>query len=53
MSRCSECHLDISVSTMTIGEVVRCPDCDAELELVETEPPTLALAPEIQEDHGE
>lgn len=53
MSRCSECDAEIKISTMTVGEVVVCPDCGAELELVEADPPVFALAPEIQEDHGE
>jgi alpha-aminoadipate carrier protein LysW len=35
------------------GEIVPCPDCGAELEVVSVAPVTLALAPEVQEDWGE
>ena len=33
--------------------LVACPDCGAELEVRETSPVALALAPEAQEDWGE
>jgi alpha-aminoadipate carrier protein LysW len=35
------------------GEIVACPDCGAELEVTETSPVALALAPEAEEDWGE
>jgi len=35
------------------GEIVSCPDCGAELEVKETAPAALALAPEAEEDWGE
>ncbi|MBK7404106.1 MAG: lysine biosynthesis protein LysW [Phycisphaerales bacterium] len=35
------------------GEVVRCTDCSAELEVISREPLTLELAPEVEEDWGE
>ncbi|MGD1917098.1 MAG: lysine biosynthesis protein LysW [Phycisphaerales bacterium] len=34
-------------------EIVRCPDCGAELEVTSVSPITLALAPEVEEDWGE
>lgn len=34
-------------------ELVRCPDCAAELEVVKLDPITLELAPTEQEDWGE
>ena len=35
------------------GELLICPDCGTELEVVSLNPPTLAEAPEVQEDWGE
>ncbi len=34
-------------------EIVQCPDCGAELEVIQTEPVVLELAPEEEEDWGE
>ena len=54
MPRCPECDATITVGTDAVkGEVLACPDCGAELEVRETSPVTLALAPEAQEDWGE
>ncbi len=51
---CPECEAQITLSTGTmVGELVYCPDCGAELEVLDLEPPTLALAPEVEEDWGE
>ena len=36
-----------------VGEIVSCPDCGAELEVKETRPLALALAPAAEEDWGE
>ncbi len=51
---CPECggEFDILEDTMT-GEIISCPECGAELEVMSTEPPTLELAPEVEEDWGE
>ncbi len=51
---CPECGttFDIPADTL-IGEIIVCPDCGAELEVVNLDPPTLALAPEVEEDWGE
>jgi alpha-aminoadipate carrier protein LysW len=35
------------------NEILYCPDCGAELEVISLEPLTLALAPEVEEDWGE
>jgi alpha-aminoadipate carrier protein LysW len=51
--KCPECHGEITLAAVVAGEVVPCPECGAELEVVATDPPALALAPEIQEDYGE
>jgi alpha-aminoadipate/glutamate carrier protein LysW len=54
MSTCPECDATLSIPADAMeGEIVPCPDCGAELEVVSTVPVTLALAPEVQEDWGE
>ncbi len=54
MPRCPECDAAVPVGTDAVtGEVVACPDCGAELEVRDTSPLVLALAPEAQEDWGE
>jgi len=35
------------------GEIIECPECGVELEVVELDPLTLNLAPEEEEDWGE
>jgi alpha-aminoadipate carrier protein LysW len=54
MSTCPECEATLSIPADAMeGEIVPCPDCGAELEVVSVAPVTLALAPEVQEDWGE
>lgn len=51
---CPECGADVALAADTMeSEIVACPDCGAELEVVSINPPTLALAPEVEEDWGE
>jgi alpha-aminoadipate carrier protein LysW len=51
---CPECAADVALPADTMeSEIVACPDCGAELEVVSLDPPTLALAPEVEEDWGE
>jgi len=51
---CPECEAIISLNADTVeGEIVTCPDCGVELEVVSVNPPELALAPEVGEDWGE
>jgi alpha-aminoadipate carrier protein LysW len=35
------------------SESITCPDCGVELEVVSLDPPTLEVAPEVEEDWGE
>jgi len=44
--------LDLAPDTEE-GEIVVCPDCGVELEVLSVEPITLGLAPEVEEDWGE
>ena len=51
---CPECEATLELSTDLLdGEIVSCPDCGVELEVLSTEPLELALAPAIEEDWGE
>ncbi len=50
---CPECEGEGNVQDAMRGEIVQCPDCGSELEVVSTEPVKLQLAPEEEEDWGE
>ena len=50
---CPECEAEVTLSKPMRGEIVSCPDCGAELEVTQTDPLTLALAPMTEEDYGE
>lgn len=51
---CPECEVTIILSADLLdGEIIQCPDCGVELEVLSTEPLALALAPAIEEDWGE
>ncbi len=51
---CPECAAEVALADDTLtGEIVQCPDCGVELEVMRLDPPTLELAPEEEEDWGE
>jgi len=52
-ANCPECAADVPVDGAMVGEVVFCPDCSAELEVLDLNNPTVALAPQVEEDWGE
>jgi alpha-aminoadipate carrier protein LysW len=53
-AECPECAADVSLPDDVMeGEIVQCPDCGVELEVVNLDPFTLELAPEEEEDWGE
>jgi len=53
-ANCTECDAEISFEKNPLnGEVVRCGDCGAELEVTNADPVRLELAPEVEEDWGE
>ena len=53
-SACPECGADVALpADALVGEIIPCAPCGAELELVALDPPTLELAPEVEEDWGE
>ena len=51
---CIECAAELNLpSDVEENEIVVCPDCGAELEVVSLDPITIELAPEVEEDWGE
>ncbi|MBL8152099.1 MAG: lysine biosynthesis protein LysW [Blastocatellia bacterium] len=51
---CTECGADAPCSiNLVVGEIVPCPDCGVELEVLSIDPIEVALAPEVEEDWGE
>jgi alpha-aminoadipate/glutamate carrier protein LysW len=51
---CPECGGNVTIPTNAIQhELIPCPDCGTELEIVSLNPLALELAPEVQEDWGE
>lgn len=51
---CPECAAEITLAADTLpGEIIQCPDCGVELEVMSLDPVTLDLAPEEEEDWGE
>lgn len=52
-TECPECAGEVTVGDVEAGEIVDCPDCGVELEVVTANPVSLALAPEEAEDWGE
>jgi alpha-aminoadipate carrier protein LysW len=54
MALCTECEAEIPLGASTeVGEIIQCPDCGLDLEVISLEPPVLAPAPEEEEDWGE
>lgn len=53
-TQCPQCDEAVPVAaTAFVSELLKCPSCNTELEVVAVGPPELALAPEIEEDWGE
>lgn len=51
---CPECASDVALSGDVFEhEIVPCPACGVELEVVRLDPPALEPAPEVEEDWGE
>ncbi len=52
--KCIECNAGLELaSDLEVGEILICPDCGVELEVLSLEPITLELAPQVEEDWGE
>jgi len=53
-TKCLECQAQISLDVTTqAGEVITCPECSTDLEVIQVKPLKLILAPEVQEDWGQ
>lgn len=51
---CIECGAKLTLRDgLMVGEIVPCPECGVELEVVAINPAQLQLAPEVEEDWGE
>lgn len=51
---CTECDAAITLAAGTeVGEIIVCPDCGVELEVISVDPLVLEMAPEEAEDWGE
>ena len=51
---CLQCAADLALAAdVEIGEIVICPDCGVEWEVMSVDPVTIELAPEVEEDWGE
>ncbi len=54
MATCLECVAELGLAPdVEEGEIVVCPDCGVELEVLGVKPIALELAPEVEEDWGE
>ena len=54
MTTCPECAAELQFAPdLEEAEIVVCPDCGVELEVIGLNPITLELAPEVEEDWGE
>jgi alpha-aminoadipate carrier protein LysW len=50
---CPECAAQIKVGDVVKGEILRCVECGADLEVTSLNPLTVELAPSEEEDWGE
>jgi alpha-aminoadipate carrier protein LysW len=54
MVECPVCGGDVELEADTVvGELLTCPDCGSELEVLGVDPAALGEAPETEEDWGE
>ena len=51
---CLQCAAELDLAfDVEMGEIVICPDCGVEWEIMSVDPLTIELAPEVEEDWGE
>jgi alpha-aminoadipate carrier protein LysW len=51
---CLQCAAALDLAPdVEVGEIVICPDCGVEWEVMSIDPLTIELAPEVEEDWGE
>ena len=53
-AKCLECQTEIILNEdLMVGEVVTCPECSSDFEVLKVKPLKLGPAPEVQEDWGQ
>jgi alpha-aminoadipate/glutamate carrier protein LysW len=51
---CPSCEAEIQIPANAMqNELLACPDCGSELEIISLDPVELDFAPEVEEDWGE
>lgn len=51
---CTECAADIALDNGTeLNEIIVCPDCGVDLEIISLDPAKVEMAPMEEEDWGE
>ena len=51
---CPECAVEVTLAENTeVGEIIVCPDCGVDLEVISLKPAKVQLAPREEEDWGE
>ncbi|MDZ7260712.1 MAG: lysine biosynthesis protein LysW [candidate division KSB1 bacterium] len=53
MATCVQCDAEIKLTDVEKGEIIQCPECGVDLEVINLSPLELDLAPEEEEDWGE
>lgn len=53
VSNCPDCTEAVPANDVRVMQILECPGCQAELEVVSVDPIEYALAPDIEEDFGE
>lgn len=54
MNACLVCDAEVQLSVDPVeGELLECPDCGCELEILSLDPVVLGEAPDAEEDWGE
>ena len=51
--QCVECDAEVTLTDPVVGEIVVCPDCGVDLEVMRLDPISVNVAPMEQEDWGE
>lgn len=54
MAECPVCGAEVTLEPdAVVSELMECPDCGTELEVLKLDPPTLGEAPQSEEDWGQ
>jgi alpha-aminoadipate carrier protein LysW len=53
MHTCPQCAADLVLTDVELGDIIQCPDCALELEVLGVDPLVLDVAPVEEEDWGE